>query len=119
MEQHNKNTKLSKLSNQLLKPAFAFAAVGSVVAFSFNNAQSENLQTKACVCDSGTTYNTSLPSSHPNNRCASEVTDLSWGSWLTGNSRSTQFHFIDLIELLHGHEDKPLSDLPSNTNHAE
>ncbi len=24
----------------------------------------------------------------------------SWSSWFSGNSRSTQFHFIDLLELL-------------------
>jgi hypothetical protein len=27
-------------------------------------------------------------------------TQQSWFSWLQGNSRSTQFHFVDLLELL-------------------
>ncbi|MGQ4277119.1 hypothetical protein ACQ5ES_08750 [Pseudidiomarina sp. E22-M8] len=26
--------------------------------------------------------------------------ELSWGSWFSGRSRSTQFHFLDLFELL-------------------
>lgn len=29
-----------------------------------------------------------------------KVAEPSWSSWLTGKSRSTQFHFIDLVELL-------------------
>ncbi|QIR15832.1 hypothetical protein [Shewanella aestuarii] len=69
--------------------------------------------TQACVCKSDTTYNTSLPSNHPTNRCATQQHDVSWKNWITGNSRSGQFHFIDLIELLYGHKDKPLSDIPT------
>lgn len=34
-----------------------------------------------------------------NLQCA-QVAEPSWTSWLTGKSRSTQFHFIDLVELL-------------------
>lgn len=34
-----------------------------------------------------------------NLQCA-QVAEPSWSSWLTGKSRSTQFHFIDLVELL-------------------
>ncbi|MFT4928675.1 MAG: hypothetical protein ACI8WB_004795 [Phenylobacterium sp.] len=30
----------------------------------------------------------------------------SWFAWATGSSRSTQFQFIDLIELVHGDEGK-------------
>lgn len=26
--------------------------------------------------------------------------DVSWGAWLVGDSRSTQFHYLDLLELL-------------------
>lgn len=31
--------------------------------------------------------------------------DLSWGNWFRGGSRSTQFHFLDLFELLFGNND--------------
>lgn len=61
----------------------------------------------ACQCSETTNYNELLPSSHPNNRCASLDTDVSWKNWLTGNSRSSQFHFLDLLELLHGHKSQP------------
>jgi hypothetical protein len=30
----------------------------------------------------------------------------SWMSWLTGNSRSSQFHYLDLLELLSRDNDK-------------
>lgn len=70
----------------------------------------------ACVCSADTTYNSALPSSHPNNRCASQASDLSWKTWITGQSRSNQFHFVDLFELLHGHKDKPMDTMrPANS----
>ncbi|MDF0535012.1 hypothetical protein KDN34_16000 [Shewanella yunxiaonensis] len=70
-------------------------------------------------CAQVTEYNSNLPSSHPNNRCAVQDDDLSWTSWLSGKSRSGQFHFIDLLELLHGHERKPLDDMtPTNTGRS-
>ncbi|MGL4473848.1 MAG: hypothetical protein ACRCT7_05230 [Shewanella sp.] len=52
-------------------------------------------------CDGVTTeLNTSLPSSHPLNRCALVAKPVSWMQWIMGNSRSMQFHFIDLLELM-------------------
>jgi hypothetical protein len=42
-----------------------------------------------------------LPVSHPVNRCAADQSQgVSWSEWFTGRSRSYQFHFIDLLELL-------------------
>jgi len=70
--------------------------------------------TVACACSSDTSYNNNLPASHPNNRCATQARDLTWGSWLTGSSRSGQFHFVDLLELLNGHQDKPMDKTPSS-----
>lgn len=75
-------------------------------------AKAKDPGTSACVCSANTSYNANLPASHPNNRCATQSQDLSWKSWLTGSSRTTQFHFLDLLELLHGHNSKP-SDNPA------
>lgn len=79
-------------------------------------AESENRSnmTLACDCDANVEYNNRLPASHPNNRCALPEHDVSWKNWISGKSRSNQFHFLDLIELWHGHQDKPLNDLPAN-----
>ncbi|CAB0151744.1 hypothetical protein PSI9734_02112 [Pseudidiomarina piscicola] len=40
--------------------------------------------------------------------------ELSWSSWFSGNSRSTQFHFMDLFELLFGDSNHSQSDYGSN-----
>jgi hypothetical protein len=34
------------------------------------------------------------------NTCIKVQEDSSWFSWLTGDSRSAQFHYLDLLELL-------------------
>lgn len=93
----------------------SFASVFTVAALSSQQANQFD-SSSACVCQDDTGYNTSLPASHPSNRCAVKD-DLSWKSWLTGNNSSTQFHFVDLLELLYGHQEQPLDDMsPSNTN---
>jgi len=40
------------------------------------------------------------------NRCIQIEEDSSWASWLTGDSRSAQFHYLDLLELLTVTDDK-------------
>ncbi len=60
-------------------------------------------------------YNSSLPASHPSNLCAQPIDDVSWSNWLVGKSRSGQFHFLDLLELLHGHNSRPTDDVNPTT----
>ena len=50
-------------------------------------------------------FDQSLPLSHPVNRCSSEATSVSWASWFTGRSNSSQFHYLDLLELLSRYSD--------------
>ncbi|GGB44408.1 hypothetical protein [Shewanella inventionis] len=111
---------LSKMSNRdgkfLPTPVYAvFATATLALLISQVLMATENTasNTQACVCDNNNSYNASLPSSHPANRCAEQSNNISWSNWVTGNSRSSQFHFIDLLELLHGHKDKPLQDMPT------
>lgn len=100
--------KLSASMKSATVLAIAAVAVGmtavSVQSLSDNN-------TTACVCDGNTNYNPALPASHPSNRCAQQTDNVSWSNWLTGKSRSSQFHFVDLLELLHGHQDRPIDDV--------
>lgn len=44
--------------------------------------------------------------------CEAPTDRVTWHSWLTGQSRSTQFHFMDLFELL-------FSDSLKQNNQAE
>ncbi|GIU32410.1 hypothetical protein L2719_13370 [Shewanella schlegeliana] len=85
-------------------------ATSAIAALALSSAPVETTSTLACACDStNSQYNPSLPASHPSNRCANQSHDLSWKSWLTGKSQTNQLHFIDLFELLYGHESAPIS----------
>lgn len=61
-----------------------------VVAHHHKNSSSELCQTKAQTDPANPLAISSL--------C--QPSQQSWFSWLQGNSRSTQFHFVDLLELL-------------------
>ncbi|MBY5923219.1 hypothetical protein [Ferrimonas balearica] len=41
-------------------------------------------------------------------QCAAQ-SSLTWQKWLVGRSGSSQFHFVDLLELLYGHDERPTS----------
>lgn len=86
-----------------------FIALTAMGVNSFSPSETES----ACVCstESTTNYNSSLPASHPGNRCARQSKELNWANWFSGSSRSNQLHFVDLLELLHGHTDSPLEDV--------
>lgn len=89
--------------------AVATLAVGMTAVNVKDDTQTAN--SSACECDSNAVYNSALPASHPSNRCAQPSDNVSWINWLTGNSRSSQFHFVDLLELLHGHKTSPMDDI--------
>ena len=95
---------------------FATSACALLISQVLMATENTSANTSACVCDNNKSYNTSLPSSHPANRCAEQTNHVSWGNWVTGNSRSSQFHFIDLLELIHGHKEKPLQDMPTSNS---
>ncbi|MCE9680226.1 hypothetical protein LZP69_13760 [Shewanella sp. AS1] len=83
------------------------SAIALVVSFIAINTQEKNTLSVATDCN----YDTALPASHPNNLCEAQIDNISWVNWLAGNSRSSQFHFLDLLELLHGHEQsRPLKE---------
>ena len=115
--------RLNHFSNLLglvtFKSSMMLAFTAVVVASLAFGAQklTDNTETTACACSSDTRYNNSLPSSHPNNRCANQAQPLSWTTWLTGKNRSSQFHFVDLLELLYGHKDKPIDDMKPTNSH--
>ncbi len=73
----------------------------------------DNSALQACVCEQATVYQSSLPASHPQNRCANDVdSSPSWHNWLTGSGHSLSFHYLDLLELLtrnEGHASEPQS----------
>jgi len=42
--------------------------------------------------------------------CQAQQQNVTWGSWFSGKSRSTQFHFLDLFELLFGSSESSKRD---------
>ena len=92
----------------------SLAVVATMVTF----ASGMSLSAKQSVCDfqPSRTFNPALPASHVENQCArvrDGVEQVSWFSWLAGQSSSYQFHFIDLLELLH-RGDSPHSSLSND-----
>lgn len=60
-----------------------------------------------CSCEEGIKFNHDLPMSHPTNRCASEQSaKVSWSSWFSGAASNSQFHYLDLLELLYSASDE-------------
>lgn len=105
-----------------IKSASILAASACVIAITTMSVQnlSASESASACVCSStSSSYNPSLPASHPNNRCARENEDLSWTNWFAGKSRSNQLHFVDLLELLYGHSENPLDDVTPTSSQQD
>ncbi|MCK8046272.1 hypothetical protein MSG37_15415 [Shewanella sp. 1CM18E] len=95
----------------MIKSAAVLAFACTVVTSLALSSKSIDSASAACACDAEEShYNPSLPASHPSNRCASQTDNLSWKSWLTGQSQTNQLHFIDLFELLYGHESAPINN---------
>jgi len=68
-----------------------------------------DMQASVCDFQPAADFNPKLPASHVQNQCARDrdgVVEVSWFSWLSGKSPSFQFHFLDLLELLHGDSGK-------------
>lgn len=112
------NAKHPSLLPNLKTAAVMLTAAGVVVAAAFSverlTMQNDGLSMN---CAAQNDYNNALPSSHPSNRCANQRQELTWRSWFSGKSRSGQFHFIDLMELLNGHQTKPIDGVSPTSSH--
>lgn len=98
------------LNTAIMKSAVILAFACTVIASLGLSSKSNESASIACDCDTAESqYNPSLPASHPSNRCVTQTDDLSWKTWLTGKSQTNQLHFIDLFELLYGHESAPIN----------
>lgn len=58
-----------------------------------------------------------LPSHRPSNHCETQAQTITWMNWLIGNSLTNQLHFIDFLELLHGNNRIPLSQVTLINSH--
>jgi hypothetical protein len=77
-----------------------FCLISSLLLLSTAGAAEHDGYAK-CDCAADVQPDLSLPMSHPVNRCAlNQNKGVSWLSWFSGRSKSSQFHYLDLLELL-------------------
>lgn len=56
-----------------------------------------------------------LKDEHKGAVCGDDVSkNVSWAAWLAGDSRSTQFHYLDLLELLFRNDEPAVAGEPSS-----
>ena len=100
-----------------MKRLSLLAMCGSVALVSALMYPQPEVQTSVCDFQPASNFNPKLPASHVQNQCARDrdgVVQVSWFSWLSGKSPSFQFHFLDLLELLHSDSDKQNFSQSSN-----
>jgi hypothetical protein len=81
---------MKQLASRKIMPVLAVSLCIGVFAYNHKSATTELCQASVQADPSKPLVITSL--------C--KPSQQSWFSWLQGNSRSTQFHFVDLLELL-------------------
>ena len=90
-----------------LKLVTIFSLIAFVLFATATVSAKSHTSVLGCNCAEGVKLNLSLPMSHPINRCAESNdansntnNDVSWFTWLSGKTKSNQFHYLDLLELL-------------------
>lgn len=80
--------------------AFSFTAILTITAaYSIEQSASDKQANMLSACMA---VESNLPISHSNHPChATYMPNQSWWAWLSSDSKSAHFHFLDLIELLH------------------
>lgn len=95
----------------MVKLPLKLATLSAIIAFislaATTVSAKNSLTSLACGCSYATKLDVSLPVSHPKNRCAEDnpARDINWFTWLSGKTRSNQFHYLDLLELLSRHSE--------------
>ena len=78
--------------------AFALTFITLYTLSSFSDNQ--NIQAK--LLTSCMAVESNLPMNNINHPChTTSMSSKSWISWLSGESKSTHLHFLDLVELIH------------------
>lgn len=94
--------------NRKSKKLFGLGAGAMALSLAFAQLP-QSIDTQFCSCPDEVAFVNQLPMSHPINRCASAqvVAEVSWSSWFSGQSNTSQTHFLDLLELLSRQADAP------------
>jgi len=80
----------------------SFAFIFTIVTLFGINSYAEKHTLQAQRLSSCMAIESSLPMNHSNHPCYNNnMSNRSWISWLSGDSKSTHLHFLDLVELIH------------------
>ncbi len=89
----------SKFFSTVKQFCFAFSLTFIALFFISNNTAHQDLQVQ--LPSSCMAIDSSLPMHDASHACTvSNMSAKSWISWLSGESKSTHLHFIDLMELI-------------------
>ena len=86
-------------------------AAGAIVFGAYSiQGTSDSTLSSSCTCQESNALQY-----QPNDKCANQQVQQSWFAWLTGDSRSAQFHYLDLLELLSRDDSKNTRQFSSNS----
>lgn len=92
-----------KLSVLSVMVATGFVLIGATSAYAWQNDNAKTVsECQALMQNSEHVDATSI--------CQAPEQSVTWGAWFSGKSRSTQFHFLDLFELLFSNSDSKQRD---------
>ena len=99
------------MSLGIRKQMMVAGVVACAVVFGAYSVQSnpDSTLSASCTCPEGNTFQTQAL-----DKCADQQAKQSWFAWLTGDSRSAQFHYLDLLELLSRDDSKNTRQFSSN-----
>jgi len=83
--------------------SFTFALIlATTCAISLSNYYDNLEATQAHRLNSCMALESNLPMNHVNHPCNTVyMSNQSWWAWISGDSRSINLHFLDLVELIH------------------
>lgn len=96
----SKRTMTNSISSKFMQVSFAFIFT-LITLFSVNKYSNEPI-TQIRLITSCIAVESNLPMNHVNHPCqTSNMSNKSWLTWLSGESKSTHLHFLNLVELIH------------------
>lgn len=80
----------------------SFAITLTLATLFILNKQMASPNMQAQLLNSCMSVESTLPMNHTNHPCyANNMSNKSWLAWLSGKSKTTHLHFLDLAELIH------------------
>lgn len=103
----------SRATRKAMASVLAVGVVMTVIALNVDNGARHLTASNQEQCQQLLNASEDLSATQQCEKVA-QTNELTWGTWFSGKSRSTQFHFLDLFELLFGGAEHQNSDYSSD-----